>query len=156
MQAAIGCAQLEKLPSFIEARKRNWKILYDGLTDLSDRFILPEPTPNSDPSWFGFLLTVREDAGFTRDDIVKHLEGNNIQTRNLFAGNLVKHPCFDEMRKLSKGYRVVGELKNTDFIMNNTFWIGVYPGMKTAMLEFMIDTIRKHTNDEIVANGSQV
>lgn len=143
MQAAIGCAQLEKLPSFIETRKRNWKILMDGLTDLSDKFILPEPTSNSDPSWFGFLLTVREDAGFTRDEMVKHLEGNNIQTRNLFAGNLVKHPCFDEMRDNSEGFRVVGDLRNTDRIMQNTFWVGVYPKMTDGMIKFMISKIRE-------------
>ncbi|MEK7274334.1 MAG: lipopolysaccharide biosynthesis protein RfbH, partial [Candidatus Desantisbacteria bacterium] len=149
MQAAIGCAQLEKLPAFIEARKKNWKLLRDGLADLSNKLILPEPTINSDPSWFGFLLTVREDAGFTRGDIVSHLESNNIQTRNLFAGNLIKHPCFDEMRKSGEGYRIVEELKNTDFIMNNTFWIGVYPGMNTAMLEFICDVICKYVNKRL-------
>src|SRR5208337_4940279 len=108
MQAAIGCAQLEKLPSFIEARKKNWSFLRDGLSDLSDKLILPEPTQNSEPCWFGFLLTVREGAGFTRDEIVNHLESNGIQTRMLFAGNLIKHPCFDAMRESQKGYRVVG------------------------------------------------
>ncbi len=146
MQAAIGCAQLEKLPAFIEARKKNWKLLRDRLADLSSKLILPEPTINSDPSWFGFLLTVREDAGFTRNELANHLENNNIQTRNLFAGNLIKHPCFDEMRKSGEGYRIAGELKNTDFIMNNTFWIGVYPGMSVAMLEFICDVICKYIN----------
>ncbi len=107
MQAAIGCAQLEKLPAFIEARKKNFKMLYEGLKDLEDRFILPEATPNSDPSWFGFLLTVKEDAGFTRDEIVKHLEEHNIQTRMLFSGNLIKHPCFDEMRQSGNGFRTI-------------------------------------------------
>ncbi|MBW2109506.1 MAG: lipopolysaccharide biosynthesis protein RfbH, partial [Deltaproteobacteria bacterium] len=107
MQAAIGCGQLEKLPSFIDARKKNFKLLYEGLKDLEDRFILPEATPNSDPSWFGFLLTVREDAGFTRDEIVKHLEAHNIQTRMLFSGNIIKHPCFDEMRQSGNGFRTV-------------------------------------------------
>src|SRR5208283_2315438 len=102
----IGCAQLEKLPSFIDARKKNWRLLRDGLDDLSDKFVLPEPARNSDPSWFGFLLTVREDAGFTRDEIVKHLESNGIQTRMLFAGNILKHPCFDEMRKNGHGFRI--------------------------------------------------
>ncbi|MBU1753532.1 lipopolysaccharide biosynthesis protein RfbH [bacterium] len=146
LQAAIGCAQIEKLPLFIEARKKNWKLLRDGLADLSDKFILPEPTINSDPSWFGFLLTVKIDAGFTRNEIVDHLESNNIQTRNLFAGNLIKHPCFDEMRKSGEGYRIAGELKNTDFIINNTFWVGVYPGMDTAMLEFICDTIHEYVH----------
>ena len=142
MQASIGCAQLEKLPSFIEARKRNWKMLRDGLSDLADKFILPEATEGSDPSWFGFLLTVKAEAGFTRDDIVNHLELKGIQTRMLFAGNLIKHPCFDEMRKCGEGYRVVGELKNTDMIMNQSFWVGVYPGMTEEMLSFMTKTIK--------------
>lgn len=142
MQAAIGCAQLEKLPSFIESRKRNWKLLSDGLGDLADKFILPEPTKDSDPSWFGFLLTVRKEAGFTRDDIVNQLESNGIQTRMLFAGNLIKHPCFDEMRRDEHGFRVVGSLENTDRIMNDAFWVGVYPGMTEAMIEFMIDAIK--------------
>lgn len=144
MQAAIGCAQLEKLPSFIEARKKNWKKLRKGLDKLSDKFILPEPTENSDPSWFGFLLTVKENAGFTRDEIVNYLESKEIQTRMLFAGNMVKHPCFDEMRRSGKGYRIVGELKNTDMIMNNTFWVGVYPGMMDEMLDYMISSIKDY------------
>ncbi len=143
MQAAIGCAQLEKLPSFIEARKRNWKLLRDGLAGLEDRFILPEPAPDSDPSWFGFLLTVREGAGFTRDEIVQHLEAKGIQTRMLFSGNLIKHPCFDEMRVTGKGYRAVGSLKNTDRIMRDTFWVGVYPGMTDSMLNYLVSTIRE-------------
>ncbi|MFA4828548.1 MAG: lipopolysaccharide biosynthesis protein RfbH [Thermodesulfovibrionales bacterium] len=142
MQAAIGCAQLEKLPTFIEARKRNWKMLRDGLSDLADKFILPEATEGSDPSWFGFLLTVKEGTGFTRDDIVNHLESKGIQTRMLFAGNLIKHPCFDEMRKIGEGYRIVGELINTDKIMRDIFWVGVYPGMTDEMLSFMIKTIK--------------
>ena len=143
MQAAIGCAQLEKLPMFIEARKRNWRVLREGLADLVDAFILPEPTPDSDPSWFGFPLTLRERAGFSRDGIVKQLEQQGIQTRMLFAGNLLKHPCFDEMRQKKDGYRVAGSLANTDFIMNRTFWIGVYPGMTAGMVQFMIDSIRR-------------
>lgn len=153
MQAAIGCAQLEKLPGFIEARKRNWRILREGLAGLEDRFILPEATENSDPSWFGFLLTVREGAGFTRDRIVSHLECKGIQTRMLFAGNLIKHPCFDEMRRSDTGYRVVANstvqppnssttLPVTDLIMRDTFWVGVYPGMTTEMLEYMMETIK--------------
>ena len=141
MQAAIGCAQLEKLPAFVEARKKNWKLLRDGLAGLADKFVLPEPTDNSDPSWFGFLLTVREDAGFTRDAIVAQLEKSGIQTRMLFAGNLIKHPCFDEMRRESKGFRVAGGLENTDRIMRDTFWIGVYPGMSETMIRYMIAAI---------------
>ncbi|OGW27885.1 MAG: lipopolysaccharide biosynthesis protein RfbH, partial [Nitrospirae bacterium GWC2_57_13] len=142
MQAAIGCAQLEKLPGFVEARKKNWVQLRDGLSDLSDIFILPEPTKNSDPSWFGFLMTVNGDATFSRDDIVGHLEKNGTQTRMLFAGNLMKHPCFDEMRMKGDGFRVVGDLRNTDLIMNQTFWVGVYPGMTAEMIGFIIHSIR--------------
>jgi CDP-6-deoxy-D-xylo-4-hexulose-3-dehydrase len=150
MQAAVGCAQLEKLPGFIEARKRNWQTLRDGLAALSDRLVLPEATPDSDPSWFGFLITVREGAGLSRERIVSHLERKGIQTRMLFAGNLIKHPCFDEMRKSGTGYRVVtnplalqtsNPLPVTDRIMNDTFWVGVYPGMTREMLEFMRDEI---------------
>ncbi|MCK9362302.1 MAG: lipopolysaccharide biosynthesis protein RfbH [Syntrophales bacterium] len=142
MQAAIGCAQLEKLPSFIEARKRNWKILRDGISGLEERFILPEATANSDPSWFGFLLTVREDAGFTREMMVNHLEQKGIQTRMLFAGNLIKHPCFDEMRKAGKNYQVIGDLPTTDRIMRDAFWVGVYPGMTEGMMGYMLETLR--------------
>lgn len=141
MQAAIGCAQLEKLPGFIDARRKNWMMLRQGLTNLEEVFILPEPTPNSAPSWFGFLLTVKENTGFTRDELVNYLESKGIQTRMLFAGNLIKHPCFDEMRASGEGYRVVGELTNTDKIMNQTFWIGVYPGLTESMVEWMIQTI---------------
>jgi CDP-4-dehydro-6-deoxyglucose reductase, E1 len=142
MQAAIGCAQLEKLPGFIEVRKKNWELLREGLAGLEDKFILPEATEYSDPSWFGFLLTVRKESGFTRDKIVNHLEGNGIQTRMLFAGNLIKHPCFDEMRREGKGYRVAGTLENTDRIMNNTFWVGVYPGMTEEMVQYMVEVVR--------------
>jgi CDP-6-deoxy-D-xylo-4-hexulose-3-dehydrase len=141
MQAAIGCAQLEKLPGFIAARRRNWQFLREGLADLADRFVLPEPTADSEPSWFGFLLTVREGAGFSRDRIVDHLERKGVQTRMLFAGNLIKHPCFDEMRATGTGYRVAGELPVTDRIMRDTFWVGVYPGMTEPMLEYMVETI---------------
>ncbi|MFZ3207704.1 MAG: lipopolysaccharide biosynthesis protein RfbH [Geobacteraceae bacterium] len=142
MQAAVGCAQLEKLPGFIAVRKRNWRMLRDGLDGLSDYFVLPEATENSDPSWFGFLLTVREGAGFSRDAIVGHLERKGIQTRMLFAGNLIKHPCFDEMRKSGDGYRIAGELETTDRIMRDTFWVGVYPGMTEEMLGYMVEKIR--------------
>jgi CDP-6-deoxy-D-xylo-4-hexulose-3-dehydrase len=143
MQAAIGCAQLAKLPGFITARRNNWLQLREGMADLDDRFVLPEATANSEPSWFGFLLTVRDGAGFSRDQIVSQLERKGIQTRMLFAGNLIKHPCFDEMRTNGTGYRVVGELANTDRIMRDTFWIGVYPGMSAEQLEYMIATIRE-------------
>lgn len=141
MQAAIGCAQLEKLPGFIAARKKNWQLLRDGLAGVEDKLLLPAATENSDPSWFGFLLTLGENSGFSRDDIVNHLERKGIQTRMLFAGNLIKHPCFDEMRKSGSGYRVVGGLENTDRIMNDTFWVGVYPGMTDRMIAYMIEII---------------
>ena len=143
MQAAIGCAQLEKLPGFIEARKKNWSMLRTGLAELSDTFILPEPTMNSDPSWFGFLLTVKDSAACTRESIVDRLEKQGIQTRMLFAGNLIKHPCFDELRSSGRGYRVIGDLKNTDMIMNRSFWVGVYPGMTDGMLQSMIKMIKE-------------
>ncbi len=141
MQASIGCAQLEKLPSIIAARRENWAYLREQLEQFSDKLILPEPTENAEPSWFGFLICVKDDAGFTRDELVQHLESQNIQTRMLFAGNLVKHPCFDEMRATGTGYRVVGSLENTDKIMTNVFWIGVYPGMSKAMLDYMVSQI---------------
>lgn len=144
MQAAIGVAQLEKLPIIVEARRKNWEYLYNGLKDLQDKLILPEPEKNSKPSWFGFLISVKEDSGKSRVELAKWLESHKIQTRNLFAGNLLKHPAFDEMRETGEGYKVVGDLKVTDFIMNNTLWIGVYPGMTQKMLDFMIAKIREY------------
>ena len=143
MQAAIGCAQLGKLPQIIQARQDNWLYLKQGLQDCSDKLILPEPTENSDNSWFGFLICVKENIGITRDGLVQQLEKNNIQTRMLFAGNLIKHPCFDEMRKTGEGYRQIGNLANTDRIMNDAFWIGVYPGMTREMLDYMILKIKE-------------
>lgn len=139
MQAAIGCAQLKKLPDFVKRRRENHNRLKEGLKCLEDKLILPVATPNSNPSWFGFLITCKTDV--SRSDIVQHLENKGVQTRMLFAGNLVKHPCFDNMRSSNEGYRVVGELKNTDKIMNDTFWIGVYPGMTDEMIDYMINTI---------------
>ena len=141
LQAAIGCAQLEKFPSFVEARKRNFARLYEGLKDLP-QIRLFEKYPESDPSWFGFLMTVKPDAGFTRNDLAKHLEAANIQTRNLFAGNIIRHPCF-EMMRANVDYRIAGELTNTDTIMNSSLWIGLYPGMGESRLDYMVDTIRK-------------
>jgi CDP-6-deoxy-D-xylo-4-hexulose-3-dehydrase len=143
MQAAIGCAQLAKLPAFTEARKRNWKLLREGLADLSDVFILPEAAQNSDPSWFGFLMTIRDNAPFSREAIVNHLEANKIQTRMLFSGNIIKHPCFDEMRQSQKGYRVAGSLETTDKVMSSAFWVGVYPGLTEPMVQFMVEKIRE-------------
>lgn len=141
MQAAVGVEQLQKLPGFIEARRRNFDRLHALLQPVADVLLLPEPTPGSEPSWFGFLITVREGAGVTRDAIVAALEGARVQTRMLFGGNMLRQPCFDEMRSSGEGYRVVGELTNTDRIMNDSFWIGVYPGMTGEMLEHMAATI---------------
>lgn len=141
MQAAIGVAQIKKVPSFTERRRHNFERIYNALTDLQDKFILPEACPNSKPSWFGFLLTCRE--GVDRVKVVKYLEEHGVQTRNLFAGNLIKHPCFDEMRKTGKGYRVIGSLENTDRIMRDTFWIGVYPGMTDEKIDYMAKVIKE-------------
>ena len=147
MQAAIGCEQLKKSNSFTENRKANWKKLYSLLKKHEDVLILPKATDNSDPSWFGFMITVRPESGIERDTITRFLESHNIQTRLLFSGNLIKHPCFDSIRNTDK-YRVVGDLKNTDLIMHNTFWVGVYPGMSDEMLIYMAqmisEAIEKH------------
>jgi len=144
MQAAIGCAQLEKLPKFIAQRKRNFAYLLEAMTDLDDKLIMPEPCPNSDPSWFGFMMTCRE--GVDRNTIVKHIESKGIQTRMLFAGNLIKHPCFDEMRSSGEGYRIVGDLINTDRIMRDSFWVGVYPGMTEEKLAYIAKITQEAVN----------
>lgn len=141
MQAAIGCAQLEKFPGFVERRRLNFGRLKERLSDVEDKLILPSACKNSAPSWFGFILTCRD--GVDRNKVVQYIESNNVQTRMLFAGNLTKHPCFDEMRKAGKGYRITGKLENTDYIMENTFWVGVYPGMTDEMIDYMADIIRK-------------
>ena len=145
MQAAIGCEQLKKFPSFVERRKHNWARLRAALEDAQDKLVLPEPAPNSDPSWFGFLLTVRE--GVDREKVVRYIEEKGVQTRMLFSGNLIKHPCFDEMRKSGEGYRVVGTLENTDRIMRDTFWVGVYPGMTDEMIDYMACVILEAMNN---------
>ena len=139
LQAAIGCAQLEKFPSFVQRRKYNFNRLKSALQEVSDKLILPEPCENSDPSWFGFLITCKE--GVSRNKLVQYIEEKGVQTRMLFAGNLTKHPCFDEMRKTGEGYRIVGSLEVTDRIMKDTFWIGVYPGMTDEMIDYMAETI---------------
>ena len=140
MQAAVGCEQLKKFPSFIERRKHNWQRLRAALVCVSDKIILPEPAEGGDPSWFGFLITVRPQAGITRNELTRFLEGRNIQTRLLFSGNLVKHPCFDQIRG-TDAYRVAGDLSVTDRIMNDSFWIGVYPGMTDEMIDYMAASI---------------
>ena len=144
MQAAIGVAQLKKFPAFVKRRQHNFAKLLAGLQSIADKFILPEPCPNSKPSWFGFLLTCRE--GIDREQVVRYLEKHGVQTRMLFAGNIIKHPCFDELRQDKTAYRVVGELNNTDRIMRDTFWIGVYPGMTDKKLDYMIDVIKSSVN----------
>jgi CDP-6-deoxy-D-xylo-4-hexulose-3-dehydrase len=135
LQAAVGVAQLSKLDGFIDARQKNWSSLRLGLDKYSDVLLLPEPGINSQPSWFGFLISVRQDAPFSRNDLVQFLEGRKIATRLLFSGNLTKQPSFE-----SVPYRVVGTLDNTDAVMENTFWIGVYPGITEPMIEYMIDS----------------
>lgn len=145
MQAAIGCAQLDKIDGFVESRRKNFKKLYDGLLGTKG-IILPEAERNSNPSWFGFPFIVSEDAGFTRNELTQYLENKKIQTRTLFAGNIIKHPAFDEMRETGEGYRIVGELPVTDYVMNNTLWIGVFPGMTDSMLDYMIATIKEFCN----------
>ena len=139
-QAAIGCEQLKKFPSFIERRRHNWERLHRALEGAADKLILPEPALDSRPSWFGFLISVRPESGLDRNKITRYIESHNVQTRLLFSGNLIKHPCFNELRG-TDAYRVVGTLENTDFIMNNTFWVGVYPGMTDEMIDYMAKVI---------------
>ena len=141
MQAAIGCAQLDKFPSFVERRRHNFDRLKAGLEGTEKQLILPEACPHSRPSWFGFLITCRE--GVERNKVVQYVEKKGVQTRMLFAGNLTKHPCFDEMRAAGQGYRIVGSLDNTDRIMADTFWVGVYPGMTDEMIDYMARTIKE-------------
>ena len=140
MQAAVGCAQLKKFPGFVERRRHNFDRLLAGLQEVSDKLILPEPCENSRPSWFGFMMTCRE--GVNRRNVVPYIEAHGVQTRMLFAGNLIKHPCFDEMRASGDRYRVVGNLTNTDRIMNDTFWVGVYPGMTDEKIDYMVKVIK--------------
>ncbi len=142
LQAAIGCKQLDKLEAFTKRRRENFSFLRSALAEFEDYFVLPNPTENSEPSWFGFILSVRPNAGFTRHDIVSFLESKKIQTRMLFAGNYILHPAFDEMRKEKKGYRVIGELTNTNRVMNESFWVGVYPGITRFMLEYLVEQLR--------------
>ena len=140
MQAAIGCEQLKKFPSFIERRRHNWDRLRAALEPAADKLILPEPAANSRPSWFGFLISIKPESGLDRNAVTRYIEDHNVQTRLLFSGNLIKHPCFDQIRG-TDAYRVAGELTNTDFIMNNTFWVGVYPGMTDEMIDYMAQVI---------------
>lgn len=142
MQAAVGVEQLKKFPDFIKARRHNWERLRKKLVEISDKVILPEPCENSEPSWFGFLLSIREDSGLERDRVTRYIEDHNIQTRLLFSGNLIKHPCFDEIRG-TEAYRVSGDLMVTDFIMTHAFWVGVYPGMTDEKVDYMAQIIKE-------------
>jgi len=150
MQGAIGCAQIKKLPDFVKRRRENWQYLKDALSIISDRVILPEAFEGSSPSWFGFMMTLRPEAGLNREVIIKNIEARGVQTRMLFSGNLIRHPCFDQLRQSNQGFRLVSELKNTDFIMNNSFWVGVYPGLNQEMLEMMshviLDSVIQESN----------
>lgn len=141
MQAAIGCAQMDKLDDFTSLRRKHWNYLYEQLQSVSPYLELPKADENSNPSWFGFVMTVKQDAPFTRDELSNYLENQNIQTRNLFAGNIIKHPCFDEFRGSDKVYRTIGNLYNTDRIMESTLWIGVYPDMTDSKLDYMVQKI---------------
>ena len=138
LQAAIGCEQLKKFPTFIERRRHNWERLRKALESMSDQLILPEPEKNSSPSWFGFLITLKDNL--SREKVVRYIEDHNVQTRMLFSGNLIKHPCFDTIRD-TWAYRVVGNLENTNRIMEKSFWVGVYPGMTDEMIDYMAKTI---------------
>ncbi len=142
MQAAVGVEQLKKFPSFIEKRKANWAYLREALSDLEDKLILPEPTENSEPSWFGFLISVKPESGLNRNDVTRYIEEHNIQTRLLFSGNIILHPCFDQYRD-TDAYRVAGPQDVTNYIMNNSFWIGVYPGMTEEKLAYMSKIIHE-------------
>lgn len=140
LQAAIGVEQLKKIPSFIEKRRRNWNRLHKALEEIQDKIILPEPIENSEPSWFGFLISIRPEMGINRRNVINYIEGKNIQTRLLFSGNIIKQPCFDEIRE-TDAYRVVGNLENSDFVVRNTFWIGVFPGMTDSIIDYMAKVI---------------
>ena len=145
LQAAVGVEQLKKFPSFIERRRHNWERMYKALECVKDKLILPEPAENSRPSWFGFLLSVKPEKGIERNKVVRYIEEHNIQTRLLFSGNLIKHPCFDQIRD-TEAYRVAGNLDNTEFAMNYTFWVGVYPGMTDEMIDYMAEIIIEAVN----------
>lgn len=145
LQAAVGVEQLKKFPSFIERRRHNWERLHKELECIQDRIILPEPAENSRPSWFGFLISVRPETGIERNKITRYIEEHNVQTRLLFSGNIIKHPCFDQIRD-TDAYRVSGDLSVTEFVMNNTFWVGVYPGMTDVMIDYMAEVIKDAVN----------
>jgi CDP-6-deoxy-D-xylo-4-hexulose-3-dehydrase len=146
MQAAIGCAQMSKLELFIARRRANFDYLLQALRKYEDRLVLPAATANSEPSWFGFVITVRRDAGFTRAELVRFLEANRIETRTLFAGNLLRHPAFQQIR-----HRVVGDLSRTDVVTNDTFFVGVYPGLDPVQLDLMVTTFDRFMSGERIS-----
>jgi CDP-6-deoxy-D-xylo-4-hexulose-3-dehydrase len=150
MQAAVGVAQLKKLPAFIAARKKNYAALREGLAGAQNHFVLPEATPNSDPSWFGFPLLVREDAPFSRKNVVQYLDSKKIQTRQLFGGNLLRQPAYKNIR-----HRVIGDLKNSDRVMSQAFWIGVYPGLTGEMIEYMSETLGSMVSKGVHADAAR-
>jgi CDP-6-deoxy-D-xylo-4-hexulose-3-dehydrase len=141
MQAAVGVSQLKKLPQFIEARRRNWRTLLDGLKRWEEFLILPSPTRDADPAWFGFLVTIREGAPLTRGALIRHLESRKIDTRLLFGGSILRQPAYQQIPR-----RVVGDLANSELIMKNTFWVGVYPGLTQEMLAYVIDCFAEFFN----------
>jgi CDP-4-dehydro-6-deoxyglucose reductase, E1 len=136
MQAAVGVAQLAKLSSFVEARKRNWQLLHDGLKPFEDALLLPRATEHSEPSWFGFPITIRDEASFDRNELIRYLEERKIATRLLFGGNLTRQPAYEELE-----FRSIGELRNSDIVMNRSFWIGVYPGLSEEMIAFVVSEL---------------
>lgn len=142
LQAAVGVEQLKKFPGFIERRKHNWAKLRSSLETVQDKIILPVPAENSDPSWFGFLISVKPETGLDRNSVTKYIEEHNIQTRLLFSGNIIRQSCFDEIRG-TDAYRVIGNLENSDYVVNNTFWVGVYPGMTDTMIDYMAKIIKE-------------
>ena len=142
LQAAVGVEQLKKFPGFIERRKHNWAKLRSSLETVQDKIILPVPAENSDPSWFGFLISVKPETGLDRNSVTKYVEEHNIQTRLLFSGNIIRQSCFDEIRG-TDAYRVIGNLENSDYVVNNAFWVGVYPGMTDSMIDYMTQIIKE-------------
>jgi len=142
MQAAIGVEQLKKFPTFIERRRHNWDRLRKALEGVQDRLILPESAEGSTPSWFGFIVSLRSESGLDRNRVTRTIEDHNVQTRLLFSGNLIRHPCFDPIRD-TDAYRVSGGLEVTDFVMRNSFWVGVYPGMTDEKIDYMAKVIRQ-------------
>jgi CDP-6-deoxy-D-xylo-4-hexulose-3-dehydrase len=145
IQAAIGLAQLDRLDEFIEIRRKNWNRLYQGLADLAEFLILPIATENSEPSWFGFAITIRDSSPVTRNQLIQELDSRKIATRLLFGGNLLRQPAF-----IGTPQRVVGDLKNTDIVMNDTLWLGVWPGLNDSMIDYVIESVHEIFREKLV------